>query len=191
MCFCCDITFAKQQTPFKRISNTVDQETIGKFNSAIRTIVSLTKDNVLVNKNGVVQNVSLHNFFLKKNKFPLVLFLRVNNRKRFLTYESCVSAPYSDYLNFLKTKNIQYHYERTKDFVEFSEKTMGIKFKWATVCSINNKLKIAQIDNVIKWPKDNFKNSKVVMGISVSKWAWKKHKVASMLEKNGNFISFW
>lgn len=186
--FCFDFAYAVSQPSIQKNANIINQKSIEEFSNAIKTIVSLTKDRIFVNINGTIQNVSPHNFFSKKNYFPLVLLLQFNGRGRFLTYESCVTIPYNSYRKFFKDDKDP-EYMRSILFKEFAEVKMGKKFTWVSVCYINRKLKFAQINNSIDWPIDN--HTKKTLPFTASIWTWKKYKVASILENNGDFTSFW
>ena len=180
--------YAIPQPSIQKNVNITDQKSIEEFSNALKTIVSDTKDRIFLNMNGTIQNASLHNFFSKEKHFPLVLLLQFNGGERFLTYESCITVPYNFYRKFFKDdKNPEY--ERSILFKEFSEVKMGKKFTWVSVCSINSKLKFAQINNSIDWSIDN--HTKRALPFAVSIWRWKKYRVASILENNGDFTSFW
>ena len=187
--FCFNYAYAAPQPLIQKNTYIIDQKSIEEFNNAAKTIVSLTKDRIFVNINGTIQNVNLHNFLQRKiNHFPLVLLLQSNGRERFLTYESCLTMPYNSYRKFFKD-NKNPEYKRSILFKEFAENRMGEKLTWASVCYINRKLKIAQINNSIDWSIDN--QTKKTLPFIASIWTWKKYRVASILENNGDFTSFW
>lgn len=188
---CCSSSASQPHAPTKNTVNSISQESIDKFNKAINFIISNTNDKILVKPDGTIENATLRNFFSKDKNFPLIILKKVNNRKQFLTYESCVTAPYSSYLDFLKSKNSQLDFNRAKSFKEFSIKQIGEDSKWSTICEINDRFKFAQIDKDIAWPTINSTAHSTAVGFSVSVWSWKKHKVVSMLDRSGEFISIW
>ena len=187
--FCFDVAYAVPQQSIQKNANITDQKSIEEFSNAVKTIVSLTKDRIFVNINGTIQNVSLHNFIQRKvNQFSLVLLLQFNGKERFLTYESCITMPYNSYRKYFK-EDKDFEYKRSILFKEFAEGKMGKKLTWASVCYINSKFKFDQINNSIDWPIDN--HTKKTLPFTASIWTWKKYKVASILENNGDFTSFW
>lgn len=188
-----NVAFAQQKTLLNSGANTLDPKAVEQFRKATHTLISVTKDRILVNKHGQVIGASLHNFFLKNKRFPLVLLLRINNKEGLLTYESCMNVPSSNYLSFLRghTQRTPLIYKNMKSFLEFSEQAIGKKLNWVTICMIDNRMKFAQIGNIIDWPKVKIKNTIKTTGDSVSRWTWQNHKISSMLIKNGEFISFW